>query len=63
MKKYVVTVTSLFIGGVKYRRGDMVELANGEQFGTNLDVYVEPKVAEKPRRTRRKSVGVTDENS
>lgn len=63
MQKYIVTVTSLFIAGVKYRRGDIVELANGDMYGTNLDVYVEPKVEEKPRRTRRKSVEVTDEDS
>lgn len=54
MQKYIVTVTALFIAGVKYRRGDIVELADGSRYGTNVDLYVEPKVEEKPRRTRRK---------
>lgn len=53
MQKYVVTVSALFIGGVKYRRGDIVELANGEMYGTNLDPVVVPEVvAEKPKATR-----------
>lgn len=52
MKKYVVTVSALFIGGVKYRRGDLVELANGEMYGTNVDLVHEP-VVEKPKATRK----------
>lgn len=54
MNKYIVTVSALFIGGIKYRRGDIVELADAKQYGTNVDLYVEQKVEEKPRRTRRK---------
>lgn len=64
MQKYIVTVTALFIGGVKYRRGDIVELADGSRYGTNVDLYIEPekKVEEKPRRTRRKVVEANYEN-
>jgi hypothetical protein len=53
MKKYVVTVSALFIGGVKYRRGDVVELANGEMYGTNLDPVHEAVVEEKPKPARK----------
>lgn len=53
MKKYVVTVSALFIGGVKYRRGDVVELANGEMYGTNVDLVHEPVVEEKPKPARK----------
>jgi hypothetical protein len=54
MKKYVVTVSALFIGGVKYRRGDIVELVNGEIYGTNLDpVFVPEVVEEKPKPARK----------
>lgn len=62
MQKYIVTVTALFIAGVKYRRGDIVELADGSKYGTNVDLYIEPKVEEKPRRTRRKVVEANYEN-
>lgn len=66
MQKYIVTVSALFIAGIKYRRGDIVELADARPYGTNVDVYVEPKadpvVEEKPRRTRRKVIEANYEN-
>jgi hypothetical protein len=67
MAKFKVTYSSLFVHGVKYRRGDIVELDSAEKFGTKLEPYHEPKVAEPvkaaPKRTRRKKVEVSDENS
>ena len=61
MAKYVVTVTTLWVDGKKYRRGDIIDLNNGEEYGVNVDLYHEPKpeVVEKPapvKRTRRKKV-------
>ena len=55
--KYMVTVTTLFIAGQKYRRGDIVDLADASMYGTNLQPVVEaakpveekPKPARKPR--------------
>lgn len=66
MAKFKVTNTTLFVYGVKYRRGDIVELDSAEKFGTKLEPYHEPKVEpvqEAPKRTRRKKVEVSDENS
>lgn len=62
MAKFKVTNTTLFIHGVKYRRGDIVELDSAEKFGTKLEPYCEP-VKEAPKRTRRKKVEASDENS
>lgn len=67
MAKFKVTYSSLFIHGVKYRRGDIVELDSAEGFGTKIEPYHEPVKAEPvkaaPKRTRRKKVEVSDENS
>lgn len=55
--KYKVVISSLFIDGVKYRRGDVVELENGEVYGVNLEPVSEPEpekelVEVKPKRRR-----------
>ena len=67
MAKFKVTYSSLFVHGVKHRRGDIVELDSAEKFGTKLEPYHEPKKEEPvkaaPKRTRRKKVEVSDENS
>lgn len=55
--KYKVTISSLFINGVKYRRGDIVDLESGDVYGVNLELVPDEPVIEKPkRRTRVKKV-------
>jgi hypothetical protein len=52
MAKYKVVVGTAFIAGQKYRRGDVVEVANPELHGTTIEPVVEvekPKPARKPR--------------
>lgn len=51
--KYKVTVGTLFIAGQKYRRGDIVEVANPGEFGTQLEMVPEAPVAEKPKIVRK----------
>lgn len=51
--KYKVTIGSLFIGGQKYRRGDIVELNDAKKFGTRLEPVVEPAVVDRPKRKPR----------
>lgn len=53
MAKYKVTVGTLWVDGVKYRRGDIVE--TGQDYGTNVEpvVEIEPVAEEKPKRARR----------
>lgn len=51
--KYKVTVGTLFIGGQKYRRGDIVELADAKEFGPRVEPITEPTVVEKPARKPR----------
>ena len=53
MAKYKVVVSTLFLAGQKYRRGDIVECANPELHGTRLEPVVEPKVEEKPKPARK----------
>lgn len=55
--KYKVVISSFFIDGVKYRRGDVVELENGEVYGVNLEPVSKPEpekelVEVKPKRRR-----------
>jgi len=52
---YKVTIGTLFIGGVKYSRGDVVKLT--EEQARPYGVKLEP--VPKPKRTRKKKV--TDE--
>ena len=65
--KYEVVVGTLFIVGQKYRRGDIVELADASQYGVRVQPVVEAPKPEpvKKTRSRKASVakGVTDENS
>ena len=49
--KYEVVVGTLFVDGKKYRRGDVVELADASEYGVRVQAVVEPP---KPKRTRRK---------
>jgi hypothetical protein len=51
MVKYIVTVYSIIIDGIKYNRGDIVELNTPNLYGRKLDLYVAP---EKPKRRRKK---------
>ena len=51
--KCKVTVGTLFIAGQKYRRGDIVEVANPGEFGTRLEMVPEAPVEEKPKATRK----------
>lgn len=53
MAKCLVTSTTVRIAGLKYRRGDIVEVDNPDNFGTRLMVMPEPKVEEKPKATRK----------
>lgn len=53
MAKYKVVVSTLFLAGQKYRRGDIVECANPELHGTRLEAVAEPKVEEKPKPARK----------
>jgi hypothetical protein len=45
--KAKVTVSNLWVGNQKYRRGDIVEVDDINSFGTKLAPYVEPP---KPKR-------------
>ena len=45
--KAKVTVSNLWVGDQKYRRGDIVEVDDINSFGTKLEPYVEPP---KPKR-------------
>ena len=51
--KYKVVVTNYFVNGVKYRRGDIVDINESDKVshGTKLERLQEP--AEKPKRKRR----------
>jgi len=49
--KYKVVISALFIDGVKYRRGDIIELSNPELYGVNIEPVVEPEA--KPKRRKK----------
>jgi len=51
--KYKVVVGTLFIAGQKYKRGDVVDLADAVMYGTKLEPVTEAPVAEKPKRKPR----------
>jgi hypothetical protein len=65
--KYEVVVGTLFIAGQKYRRGDIVELADAKPYGVRVQPVVEAPKPEPVKKTRsRKAVlaqGVQDEDS
>lgn len=48
MPKYKVTISTLFVDGVKYTRGDIIE--TDFDYGTCVEPYVEE---EKPKRKRK----------
>jgi hypothetical protein len=48
--KYKVVVGTLFIAGQKYKRGDVVDLADASLYGTRLEPMPEAPVVEKPKR-------------
>ena len=51
--KYKVTTSTLFVAGQKYRRGDIVELADASIYGTNLEPVLDAPVEEKPKPARK----------
>tara|TARA_S200002703_G_C3710598_1_gene218262 strand:- start:343 stop:531 length:189 start_codon:yes stop_codon:yes gene_type:complete len=53
--KYKVTISTLFIAGQKYKRGDIVDVSENLalSLGTQLEPIVEGEKM-KPRRTRKK---------
>lgn len=53
MAKCIVTSSTVRIAGQKYRRGDIVEVTNPDEFGTRLQVMPEVKVEEKPKPVRK----------
>ena len=52
--KYKVVVTNYFVNGVKYRRGDIVDIPDGsrERHGTKLEQYTPPIAQKRKRRTK-----------
>lgn len=60
MAKYIITASAVFVDGKKHRRGEIVEIANPEAHGTNIELMPEapkkaaPKKAEaKPKAPRK----------
>ena len=54
--KYKVVISTLFVDGVKYKRGDIIE--TDQDYGTNVEPYVEVDIkpdieTPKPKRKRR----------
>ena len=50
--KYEIVVSTLFIAGQKYRRGDIVELADANQYGVRVQPVVEAPKPEPVKKTR-----------
>ena len=48
--KYKVVISTLFVDGVKYKRGDIIE--TDQDYGTNVEPYIEAEDP-KPKRKRR----------
>lgn len=59
--KYKVTTTATWVDGVKYRRGDIVELPADRKTSTDLELVVEVEKPKPVRKTRAKKV-VVDES-
>jgi hypothetical protein len=62
MGKYKVVISTLFVDGKRYRRGDIIE--TDLDLGTRVEPYIEPVVeapAPKPKRTRKRTVKVEAE--
>lgn len=60
--KYKVVVNTLFIAGRKYRRGDIVEIADATQFGVRVEPHFEPEPPKTVRKSRTPKVEVSDED-
>lgn len=54
--KYKVVISALFVDGVKYRRGDIIELDSAEGYGVNIEPFNEPIKEAPKKRVRRKKV-------
>lgn len=50
MAKYKVTISTLFVDGVKYTRGDIVE--TDSDYGTCVEPYIEEAKPKRKRRTK-----------
>jgi len=50
--KYKVVIGTLFVDGVKYRRGDIIE--TDQDLGTRVEPVVEVAVEEKPKPKRKR---------
>lgn len=62
--KYKVTVSTLFVDGVKYKRGDIVE--TDQELGTRAELLtdIEPDIeAPKPKRKRRTKAEIEAEKA
>ena len=62
MGKYKVVISTLFVDGKRYRRGDIIE--TDLDLGTRVEPHIEPAVeapAPKPKRTRKRTVKVEAE--
>ena len=53
MAKCKVTSSVAFIAGQKYRRGDIIEIADPNLFGASVEVIAEPVAEEKPKAPRK----------
>lgn len=54
--KAKVTRLNFWIDGVKYTRGDIVEVDDIHNYGTALELYVEPPKPKKKRATKKVEV-------
>ena len=62
MGKYKVVISTLFVDGKRYRRGDIIE--TDLDLGTRVEPHIEPVVeasAPKPKRTRKRTIKVEAE--
>ena len=62
MSKYKVVISTLFVDGKRYRRGDIIE--TDLDLGVRVEPYIDAVVPEptpKPKRTRKRTVKVEAE--
>lgn len=60
MSKFKVVVGTLFVDGIKYGRGDIVE--TDQDLGTRVEPFIEPDVDAKPKRKRRTKAEIESES-
>lgn len=53
MAKYIITASSVFVEGKKYRRGEVAEIAHPEAYGTKIELVKEAPKKEKPKAPRK----------